>query len=125
MATFTLKGRFAFDSRQNVDFFSKQNMVNDNAIMAASSDAPRDMLHRVSVLSDISTNRDSQQDTLTASEPGTPNQVPPEPTTRPDAHPLDEPVPPEGTFAVSESWLKKNLLSFGEHSIATAQASLG
>lgn len=81
--------------------------------MAAPSDGQRDLLHRVSAISNIATTLDSPQGTLMASEPGTPNEEPQPSTVEHDPQPQHGPVPLQEPILVPESWLQKSLLSFG------------
>ena len=81
--------------------------------MAAPGDGQGDPLRRVGAISNIATSFDSPQETLMASEPGTPNLVPPPSVVEPDAHPQDVPIPLTEPLDIPLSWLQKTLLSFG------------
>lgn len=94
-------------------YLSIQCLLIDKERMAAPGDGPGDLLCRVSAISNIVTSFDSPQGTLMASEPGTPNLVPPPSVVEPDAHPQDVPVPLTESLDVPVSWLQKTLLSFG------------
>jgi hypothetical protein len=81
--------------------------------MAAPRDGQRDLLRRVSAVSNIATTLDSPQGTLMASEPGTPNEEPQPSTVELHGQPQHGPVPLQEPTVVPASWLQKSLLSFG------------
>jgi hypothetical protein len=93
--------------------------------MEAPGDRQRDLLRRVSAISNIATTLDSPQGTLMASEPGTPNEEPQLSTVERDARPQDELVPEIETFVVPASWLQKTLLSFGWFFISATRVPFG
>lgn len=92
--------------------------------MAAPSDRQRDLLRRVSAISNIATTLDSPQGTLIASEPETPNEEPQPATVEHNAQPQHAPVPLQEPIVVPESWLQKSLLSFGWGFNSTTGVSL-